>query len=108
MKVAATIRRRSNFTVSPFFFFLVCMAIAQVSLAQERERGDEIVANLAGGRVIIHVARDKIVFAAIDQAVEPNSIPPRVLSIDVSHLGVLLASSQWRVPRRSIRQKCTR
>ncbi|SRR6266436_1434173 len=98
MKVAATIRRRSNFTVSPFFFFLVCMAIAQVSLAQERERGDEIVANLAGGRVIIHVARDKIVFAAIDQAVEPNSIPPRVLSIDRSHIGVLLGASEWRIP----------
>ncbi len=74
------------------------MAIAQVSLAQERERGDEIVANLAGGRVIIHVARDKIVFAAIDQAVEPNSIPPRVLSIDGSHIGVLLGASEWRIP----------
>ena len=91
-------RRRSNFPVSPCFLFLACMPFAAVGSAQERERGDEIVANLAGGRVIIHVARDKIVFAAIDQPVEPNSIPPRVLSIDPSHIGVLLGASEWRIP----------
>ena len=98
MKVVGTIRRRLNLKVSLCFFFLACIALAQIAHAQERERGDEIVANLAGGRVIIHVARDKIVFAAIDQAVEPNSIPPRVLSIDHSHIGVLLGASEWRIP----------
>jgi len=98
MNVVATIRGRSNFPVSLCFFFLACFAFAQVTPGQERERGDEIVANLAGGRVIIHVARDKIVFAAIDQPVEPNSIPPRVLSIDHSHMGVLLGASEWRIP----------
>jgi hypothetical protein len=66
--------------------------------AQDREGGNEIVANLAGGRVIVHVARDKIVFAAIDQPVEPSSIPPRVLSIDSRHIGVLLGASEWRSP----------
>jgi len=98
MKVVGTIRGRLNLKVSLCFFFLACTALVQVPRAQERERGDEIVANLAGGRVIIHVARDKIVFAAIDQAVEPNSIPPRVLSIDHSHIGVLLGASEWRIP----------
>jgi len=66
--------------------------------AQTQGREDEIVANLAGGRVIVHVAKDKIVFAAIDQPVEPSSIPPRVLSIDRSHIGVLLGASEWRSP----------
>jgi len=98
MSVVATIRGRSISSVSLCFFFLACIALAQFALAQERERGDEIVANLAGGRVIIHVARDRIVFAAIDQPVEPNSIPPRVLSIDHSHIGVLLGASEWRIP----------
>ena len=98
MKVVGTIRRRLNLKVSLCFFFLWSIALVQDAPAQERERGDEIVANLAGGRVIIHVARDKIVFAAIDQAVEPNSIPPRVLSIDHSHIGVLLGASEWRIP----------
>jgi hypothetical protein len=76
---------------------LACVTSAQIAAAQERERGDEIVANLAGGRVIVHVAHDKIVFAAIDQPFEPNSIPPRVLSIDRNHIGVLLGASEWQV-----------
>ena len=59
---------------------------------------DEIIANLAGGRVIIHVARDVILFAAIDQPVERNSVPPRVMNLDASHIGVLLGASEWRVP----------
>jgi len=64
--------------------------------AQARE--DEIVANLAGGRVIVHVAKDVIVFAAIDQPIERNSIPPRVMDLDSTHIGVLLGASEWRAP----------
>ncbi len=98
MKIAATIFRRTNARVCVCFVFLARIAFVQIAPAQDRERGDEIVANLAGGRVIVHVARDKIIFAAIDQPVEPNSIPPRVLSIDRSHIGVLLGASEWRIP----------
>jgi hypothetical protein len=68
----------------------------QGAAAQEQERSDEVVANLAGGRVIVHVAKEEIVFAAIDQPIEANSIPPRVLSIDSTHIGVLLGASEWR------------
>ncbi|HXJ06215.1 MAG TPA: hypothetical protein VNH65_14015 [Candidatus Acidoferrum sp.] len=77
--------------------FFACIASAQVASAQERMGGGEVVANLAGGRVIIHVARDKIIFAAIDQPVEANSVPPRVMNIDSSHIGVLLGASEWRL-----------
>lgn len=76
-----------------FSFFL---AAAILAFAQDRE--DEIVANLAGGRVIVHVAKDVIIFAAIDQPVEPNSIPPRVAGVDSSHIAVLFGASEWRVP----------
>ncbi len=55
------------------------------------------MANLAGGRVIIHVTRDKIIFAAIDQPVEANSVPPRVMSLDSTHIGILLGASEWRL-----------
>jgi hypothetical protein len=77
--------------------FFASIASAQIVSAQERERGGEIVANLAGGRVIVHVARDKIIFAAIDQPVEANSVPPRVMSIDSTHIGVLFGASEWRL-----------
>jgi len=35
-------------------------------------------------RAIVHVAKDVIVFAAVDQPVERNSIPPRVMDIDAT------------------------
>src|SRR5436309_14407056 len=50
------------------------------ALAQDQHE-DEIIANLAGGRAIVHVAKDAIIFAAINQPVERNSIPPRVMEI---------------------------
>ena len=73
--------------------FLVSAAGAQTQPAE-----DEIVANLAGGRVIIHVARDTIVFAAVDQPIEANSIPPRVMDLDSTHVAVLFGASEWRLP----------
>lgn len=75
---------------------LLSLAAAIPALAQDRE--DEIVANLAGGRVIVHVAKDIIIFAAIDQPVEPSSIPPRVAGVDSSHIAVLFGASEWRIP----------
>lgn len=59
---------------------------------------DEIVANLAGGRVIIHVAQDGIVFGAIDHPLEAKSVPPRVAAIGSSHIGVFFGASEWQVP----------
>ncbi len=101
MKALTTNHHRWITPVSLALFILAGLVPAQISPAQERDRTDEIVANLAGGRVIVHVARDKIVFAAIDLPVEPNSIPPRVLSIDTRHIGVLLGASEWRSPNLS-------
>lgn len=76
---------------------LALLLIAAGTPAQERS-DDEIVANLAGGRVIIHVARDQIIFAAIDQPVEVHGPPPRVIDIDGSHVGVLFGASEWQRP----------
>jgi len=96
MKSVHTIRNlgaiRALFCLAVLLWFVA----SATCRAQEREHGDEIVANLAGGRVIVHVARDEIVFAAIDQPVEANSVPPRVLSVDSGHIGVLFGASEWR------------
>src|SRR5215831_11648067 len=75
---------------------VLSLAAAIPGLAQDRE--DEIVANLAGGRVIVHVAKDVIIFAAIDQPVEPNSIPPRLAGVDSTHIAMLFGASEWRIP----------
>jgi hypothetical protein len=70
------------------------LAFASPAIAQE----DEIVANLAGGRVIIHVARDAIVFAAINHPLEATSVPPRVAEIDRGHIAVFFGASEWQIP----------
>jgi len=63
-----------------------------------QDQDDEIVATLTGGRVIVHATREKVTFIAIDEPIETGSIPPRVVSLDGRHIGVLLGSSEWRIP----------
>ena len=70
------------------------LACCSAGLAQE----DEIVANLAGGRVIILVARDTIIFGAIDQPLEAKSVPPRVAALGPEHIGILFGASEWQIP----------
>jgi hypothetical protein len=83
---------------------LICAVFTAVVLestelrAQEAPREDEIVANLAGGRVIVHVVRETIIFAAIDQPIEAKAIPPRVVNLDAGHVGILFGASEWQLP----------
>jgi hypothetical protein len=77
------------------FTLLATLALAAIPAAGQE---DEIVANLAGGRVIIHVASDGIVFAAIDHPLEAKSVPPRVATVGTTHVGVFFGASEWQVP----------
>jgi hypothetical protein len=96
MKPSATFRSRWFYrNALPFFSLLLFILTAH---AQDRPPEDEIVADLAGGQVIVHVTRDNIVFAAIDQPIEVNSIPPRVMDLDSTHVAVLFGASEWRLP----------
>src|SRR5215475_5723342 len=66
---------------------------------QAQESEGEIVANLAGGRVIVHVAKDDLIlFATIDHPIETGAPPPRILSLDNTHIGILLGASEWKEP----------
>jgi hypothetical protein len=79
--------------------FTIASFLSIPASAQTNQREDEIVANLAGGRIIIQVARDEvIVFAAIDQPIEANSVPPRLLQLDATHVGIVLGATEWQVP----------
>jgi hypothetical protein len=78
---------------------LIALCWRPAAAAQNQAPEDEIVANLAGGRVIVHVARDgDIVFAAINHPVEAGGVPPRVVETDSTHVAVLLGASEWRLP----------
>jgi hypothetical protein len=75
---------------------LVLLAALPASVST-RAQEDEIVANLAGGRAIVHVANDAILFAAIDHPLESKSVPPRVAAIDNRHIGIFFGASEWQV-----------
>jgi hypothetical protein len=83
--------------ICAFGIFLLLTALT-VSLTPARAQEDEIVANLAGGRVLVHVTRDSILFAAIDHPLEAKSVPPRVVSLGSSHIGILFGASEWQSP----------
>jgi hypothetical protein len=82
-----------NFLVRASLILLAVLPAGALTHAQE----DEIVANLAGGRAIIHVANDAIVFAAIDHPLESKSVPPRVAAIDSRHIAIFFGASEWQV-----------
>jgi hypothetical protein len=78
---------------------LASLSLRTKAAPQTQAPEDEIVANLAGGRVIVHVARDgNIVFAAINEPVEAGGVPPRLMETDSTHVAVLLGASEWRLP----------
>jgi len=74
---------------------LACCSLA----ASAQDQDDEIVATLAGGRVIIHATRENVIFIAVNEPIEvAGSVPPRVVSLDSRHIGILFGSSEWRIP----------
>lgn len=79
-------------------FLLALLASLFLLIAAALPQEDEIVANLAGGRLIIHVTRDAIVFGAIDHPLEATSVPPRVSQIDRGHIAVFFGASEWQFP----------
>ena len=90
--------RRSTFQRGGLWVFLIIFAACSATPSFSQGHEDEIVANLAGGRVIVHVAKETIIFAAIDRPIEKNSIPPRVMDLDPMHIGILFGASEWRIP----------
>ena len=80
------------------FALLVFFAFSVVPRVKAQDQDDEIVATLAGGRVIVHGTHEDLTFAVINEPIENGNITPRVVSLDSHHVGVLLGSSEWRIP----------
>ena len=89
-------RPRLRLLFSAATFFLLLGFFAQTAHAQDKD--DEIVATLAGGRVIVHGTREDLTFAVINEPIENGDVTPRIVSLDSHHVGVLLGSSEWRIP----------
>jgi hypothetical protein len=79
-------------------FSVLLLSAFLLALPSAHAQGEEVVANLAGGRVIIQVARDAIIFGAIDHPLEAKSVPPRVADIGPTHIGIFFGASEWQFP----------
>jgi len=59
---------------------------------------DEIVANLAAGRVVIAVVKDAILVGTVENPVEVGTHPPIPVPISTNRLGVVLGAVDWLSP----------
>jgi hypothetical protein len=83
------------FAMSPMLLFL-----SQAAAWQQRQDspGDEIVANLSAGRVIIAVVKDAILVATIENPVEPQTRLPTPVDLGSRRTGVFLGAVEWTSP----------
>jgi hypothetical protein len=59
---------------------------------------EEIVANLAAGRVIVAVVKDGIIIATVENPIEPQTHPPIPIPLSSRRVGVLLGAIDWFSP----------
>src|ERR1700694_3404911 len=90
------VNRRTRLFVLAFTFLQI-IALPLILPAQEN-RGGEIVANLATGRVVFCVTKDAIIVAATSGGGEVGSRPPAVLPVSSGRIGILLGAIDWTAP----------
>jgi hypothetical protein len=80
----------------PVFIFLR----SPDAVAQQRQDvpGDEIIANLAAGRVIIAVVKDAILIATIENPIEPQTRLPAPVELNSRRAGIFLGAVEWISP----------
>ena len=65
---------------------------------EEYEQHDEVVANLAAGRVIIAVFKDAILIASIENHIESDALPPAIIPISGRRAAILMGAISWNSP----------
>lgn len=90
------VSRRMRLFVLAFTFFQVIAL--PLKLPAQENRGGEIVANLATGRVVFCVTHDAIIVAATSGGGEVGSRPPAVLPVGSGRIAVLLGAIDWTAP----------
>jgi len=66
--------------------------------ARTQGKEQEIVADLAAGRVVLYVARDAIIIGTVEKRIEADSRPPMILPISGRRIGILLGAAEWAMP----------
>ena len=74
---------------------LTAVVPSPVCAQESEEPEDEIVSNLAAGRVEIVVDKDGIVIATLENRIEPDTRPPPIVRLGTRRAGVLLGAVDW-------------
>ncbi len=93
--------RSSFLDAAAFFaFFIAFVALAPRLAAQETSEtpGEEVVVNLATGRVIIAVVKDAILIGTVENPIEPQTHPPIPVQLSGRSAGILLGAVDWFSP----------
>lgn len=78
---------------------VLCVAVPPGASQQVQDApGEEIVANLAAGRVIIAVVKDAILIATIENPIEPQTRVPTPVEINSRRAGIILGAVEWISP----------
>ncbi|MBI1738393.1 MAG: hypothetical protein HYR58_04015, partial [Acidobacteria bacterium] len=77
------------------FYFLFSIFYFLPFAVWAQEAGQEVVANLAAGRVVIYVAKGGIAIAANESRVEAESRPPLVAQLSAKRIAILLGAAEW-------------
>lgn len=94
-------RRRALLAVLTLPLLVIsCLDFTTKARAQQpsQQPGQELVANLAAGRVIVAVVKDAIIVGTIENPIEAETRPPTPVEIETSRLGIILGSVDWFSP----------
>ncbi len=80
--------------VALFFALLLCVRVAAAQDTYEPP-GEEIVVNLAAGRVVIAVVKDAIVIGTLENPIEAETHPPTPVILGSARVGVVLGAEEW-------------
>jgi hypothetical protein len=93
---------RNNFltTAALLFFVVALLILAQPLAAQQTSEapGEEVVVNLATGRVIIAIVKDAILIGTIENPIEPQTHPPIPVQLSGRRAGIMLGAVDWFSP----------
>ena len=81
-------------------FFLALVILAPPLAAQQTSEtpGEEVVVNLAAGRVIIAVVKDAILIGTVENPIEPQTHPPIPVQLSGRRAGIMLGAVDWFSP----------
>ena len=85
--------------LTTLFAAVIFVSLPHVAAQQRQDvPGDEIIANLAAGRVIIAVVKDAILIATIENPIEPQTRIPAPVELSSRRAGIFLGAVEWISP----------